>query len=71
MIGYDQFGLQRVSVIDLTPDGAEGSIWGSGAGPAADTGANICFLANGSFERLTSNMAIMPPPMARSAPPDC
>ena len=51
VIGYDRLTLQQVNVIDLTPNGSEGSIWGSGAGPAADAGGNVYLLmANGAFD---------------------
>ncbi len=40
-MGYDEHTLAQTSVIDLTADGGLGSIWNSGAGPAADTNGNI------------------------------
>jgi len=40
-MGYDEHTLAQTSVIDLTADGGLGSIWNSGAGPAADTSGNI------------------------------
>jgi hypothetical protein len=43
--------LTQQSVLNVTPNGNEGAIWGSGAGPAADTSSNIYFLdANGTFD---------------------
>jgi hypothetical protein len=51
LMGYDQNTLAQTSVINLTPNGSEGSLWNSGAGPAADAGGNIIALqANGSFD---------------------
>jgi len=51
IIGYRQSDLSRTSVLNLTPNGNEGSIWQSGGGPAADAQGNIYVLmANGSFE---------------------
>ena len=51
VMGYNSATLQQVSVIDITPNGSEGSIWMSGAGPAADAAGNIYFLsANGTFD---------------------
>ncbi|HZU42872.1 MAG TPA: immunoglobulin domain-containing protein [Terriglobales bacterium] len=51
IMGYDAASLQQVSVINLTPNGSEGSIWMSGTGLAADSGNNIYFLdANGTFD---------------------
>lgn len=52
LMGYDAGTLNQVSVLNLTPNGSEGSIWMSGAGLAADTSGNIYFLdANGTFDR--------------------
>jgi outer membrane protein assembly factor BamB len=51
MIGYDQHSLAQVSVLNITPNGNEGSFWNSGAGPAADSNGNIFALqANGTFD---------------------
>ncbi|MFZ0286706.1 MAG: pyrrolo-quinoline quinone [Terriglobales bacterium] len=51
VIGYDQNTLAQVSVLNLTPNGSEGAIWMSGAGPAADASGNIYLLdANGAFD---------------------
>ena len=51
IISYDQTTLAQVSVLNLTPNGNEGAIWMSGAGPAADSSGNIFALdANGSFD---------------------
>ncbi len=50
VIGYDEKTLKRVSVLDLTPNGNEGSVWQAGGGMAAD-GKNIFLLdANGTFD---------------------
>jgi len=51
IIGFDASSLSRKSVLNLTPNGNEGSIWMSGAAPAADSAGNIYFLdANGTFD---------------------
>jgi len=51
LIGYDQSTLAQTSILNVTPNGNEGSFWNSGAGPAADAGGNIIALAaNGSFD---------------------
>ena len=51
VMGYDEKSLAQTSVLDLTPNGNDGSIWQSGAGPAADSNGNIYFLmANGTFD---------------------
>ena len=51
IIGYNGATLAQQSVLNVTPNGSEGAIWGSGAGPAADSSGNIYFLdANGTFD---------------------
>jgi len=51
IMGYSASTLKQVSVINVTPNGSEGAIWGSGAGLAADPSGNIYFLdANGTFD---------------------
>jgi len=50
LIGYNENTLAQTSVLNLTPNGEEGSIWQSGAGMASD-GSNLYFLdANGTFD---------------------
>jgi len=50
LIGYSESTLARTSVLNLTPNGSEGSIWQSGAGIASD-GRHLFFLdANGTFD---------------------
>ena len=50
LMGYNENSLAQTSVLNLTPNGSEGSIWQSGAGLAADSSGNIYFLdANGDF----------------------
>jgi outer membrane protein assembly factor BamB len=50
VIGYSESTLKQTSVLNVTPNGSEGSIWQSGAGMASD-GINIFFLdANGTFD---------------------
>ena len=49
LIGYSESTLAQTSVLNLTPNGNEGSIWQSGGGMAA--GVDIFFLdANGTFD---------------------
>jgi hypothetical protein len=51
VMGFDEYSLAQTSVLNLTPNGARGSIWNSGAGPAADTNGNIYVtLGNGTFD---------------------
>jgi hypothetical protein len=51
IMGYNQTTLAQTSVLDLTPNGNEGSIWQSGGGLAADAQGNIyALIANGTFD---------------------
>ena len=50
LIGYSESTLAQISVLNLTPNGHQGSIWQSGAGMASD-GTSIYLLdANGTFD---------------------
>lgn len=51
IMGYNQTTLAQTTVLDLTPNGNEGSIWQSGGGLAADPQGNIyALIANGTFD---------------------
>jgi hypothetical protein len=51
VMAYDATTLAQTSVLNVTPNGDEGAIWGSGGGLTADTSGNIFFLdANGIFD---------------------
>lgn len=51
VIGYSASTLNQINVLNVTPNGNEGAIWMSGAGPAADSAGNIYALdGNGSFD---------------------
>jgi hypothetical protein len=51
IMGYNQTSLAQTSVLNLTPNGSEGSIWQSGGGLAADPQGNIyALMANGTFD---------------------
>ena len=51
IMGYKAANLASASVINVTPNGSEGAIWGAGAGLAADATGFIYFLdANGTFD---------------------
>ena len=51
IMGYDKSTLSQTRLLNITPNGSEGSVWQSGAGMAADTGGNIYFLTgNGTAE---------------------
>lgn len=57
IMGYNQTTLAQTTVLDLTPNGNEGSVWQSGGGLAADAQGNIyALIANGTFDTtLDSN----------------
>ncbi len=51
VIGYSESTLQQTQLLNMTPNGHEGSIWMSGGGLAADSSGFIYFLdANGTFD---------------------
>ena len=51
VMGYNATTLAQTTVLNVTPNGNEGAIWGSGAGLTADSSGNIFFLdANGIFD---------------------
>jgi hypothetical protein len=51
VMGYSESTLQQTAVINITPNGSEGSVWMAGAGLAADSSNFIYFLAaNGTFD---------------------
>jgi hypothetical protein len=51
LMGYSESTLAQATVLNLTPNGSEGSIWMAGTGLAADSSGNIYFLdANGTFD---------------------
>jgi hypothetical protein len=56
VMAYNATTLKQTSVINVTPNGNEGAIWGAGAGLASDNAGSLFFLdANGVFDTsLTS-----------------
>jgi len=51
IMGYSTTTLVQKTVLNLTPNGNEGAIWGAGAGLAADNSGNFFVLmANGVFD---------------------
>lgn len=51
VMGYSETTLKQTQVLNVTPNGSEGSIWMSGGGLGADSSGNIYFLdANGTFD---------------------
>lgn len=56
VMGYSAETLQQVSVLNVTPNGSDGAIWMSGAGPAADARGNIYLLdGNGTFDNALNS----------------
>jgi hypothetical protein len=56
IMGYNQTTLAQKTVLNVTPNGNEGAIWGSGAGLTADAFDNIFFLdANGVFDTTVNS----------------
>jgi hypothetical protein len=58
IIGYAETTLAQTTILNVDPNGSGSgnSIWGSGAGPAADTNGNIFVLtANGPFDTTLNN----------------
>jgi hypothetical protein len=51
VMAYSESTLQQTQLLNLTPNGREGSVWMSGDGMAADSSGNIYLLdANGTFD---------------------
>jgi hypothetical protein len=51
VMAYDESTLQQTAILNLTPNGSEGSIWMAGNGLASDANGNIYFLdANGTMD---------------------
>jgi hypothetical protein len=52
VLGYAAANLQQVAVFNTTPNGTEGGIWQTGAGPSADSSGNIYVITgNGTFDQ--------------------
>jgi hypothetical protein len=50
---YSAWNMQQLSVLDVTPNGSQGSIWQSGGGLASDSDGNLYMLvANGTFDAI-------------------
>jgi len=51
IVGYDEQTLAQTRVLNVVPNGGDGSIWQSGGGMAADSQGNIyALVANGTFD---------------------
>lgn len=56
IMGYNANTLAQTTVLNVTPNGNEGAIWGSGGGMAADGAGNIFLLdANGVFDNTLNS----------------
>ena len=53
VIGYDEATLKQTTVLNLTPNGAEGGIWQAGAGPAVDSEGNLYLLVGNGTSDVT------------------
>jgi hypothetical protein len=54
IIGYSADTLQQTTVLNVTPNGSDGAIWMSGAGPASDGSFIYLLDANGTFDTTMS-----------------
>jgi len=51
VMGYDAATLNQTAIFNVTPNGAQGGVWQSGGGIAADLSGNIYFVSgNGTFD---------------------
>jgi len=51
VMAYSESTLQQTTILNLTPNGSDGSVWMAGNGLATDANGNIYFLdANGTFD---------------------
>jgi hypothetical protein len=56
VMAYSESTLKQSQLLNVTPNGSEGSIWMAGNGPATDSNGNIYFLdANGIFDTTLTN----------------
>ena len=54
ILGYSASTLQQVAVLNTTPNGSDGGIWGGGQGLLADSANNIYVMTgNGTFDPTT------------------
>ena len=54
IVGYSASTLQQVAVLNTTPNGSDGGIWGGGQGLLADSANNIyAMTGNGTFDPIT------------------
>jgi len=53
IMGYDELTLAQTRVLNVIPNGIQGSIWQAGGGMAADAAGNIyALIANGTFDSV-------------------
>ena len=56
ILGYSASTLQQVALLNTTPNGSDGGIWGGGQGLLADSANNIYVMTgNGSFDPTTGD----------------
>jgi hypothetical protein len=56
ILGYSASTLQQVAVLNTTPNGSDGGIWGGGQGLLADSDNNIYVMTgNGTFDPTTGD----------------
>ncbi len=56
VIGYNARTLKQTAALDITPNGEEGAVWQSGAGPAADPQGRVYLMsANGTFDTVLNS----------------
>ena len=59
-IGYNENTLAQTGVLNFTPNGRQGAVWGSGGGLASDASGNLFFdIGNGTFD-VTQNASGFP-----------
>ena len=59
VIGYSAETLKQAAVVNFTPNGEQGSVWQSGAGPAADGQGNLYVMAaNGTFDTVLNSQGL-------------
>lgn len=55
VMSYNAATLQQESVLNTTPNGGDGGVWQSGAGPAADANSNVYFATgNGNYDGVSN-----------------
>jgi hypothetical protein len=59
IMGYNAASLAQTSVLNITPNGNEGAVWGAGAGLTADSTGNLFLLdGNGVFDTTMTSTGL-------------